>query len=147
MEIIVIDSKENSRLIRTYMKDYYDVLNPKYFQKFYQIVVIKKCFKKTHNKHYSLQAIPIRKPDETHKLYNIPENVYQTLLTKMNKFSLTGSKLFNAKHDNLINDGLMITEFRFTNIVEIISQIFRHKYPNNEYFHIEKLILEFLLLK
>ena len=144
MEIIVINFNDN-RLIRTYMEDMFNVLNPKYFNQFHEIILTNTCFKKTHNKNYSLELIPIKKPDETHKIYNIETNVYRTALTKLSRFTAHSSMIIDAKHEN--GNMLMIT--RFTNKIvyyyaKMISQIFRYKYPHQNYYHIEELIQEFL---
>jgi len=132
------------------MLDWSNVLNPKYFNRFQEIIITKSCFRKSHNKNYSLQAIPIKKTNETHIIYNIKDdNVYQTLLSKLRRFSLQKQVLINPKHDELLHSGLMMEKIRFTHIVihyyaKMISQMFRYKYPNNNYSHIEKIIQEFL---
>ena len=148
MEVVVL--KSDFSIIRTYMKDYYDILNPKYFNQFHKIIVTKVCFKKTHNKSYSIVGIPTKNVEEFHKIYNIvSENIYQTLLTKLSRFTMYESIIINPQHDDKLMGGIMLKKFQFNNIVvhyyaKLISQIFRYKYPDRNYNHIEKFIQEFL---
>ena len=148
MEIVVIDSSTYI-IKRTYFEDYNVFLNPKYFNQFDKLIITKTCFKKTHNKHYTLQRIPIKNNNETHKVYNIYENCYQTLLTKLGNFNFVTQKITNAKHDRFDNNGLMMIKNQYINVVthyyaKLISQIFRYKYHGRNFDHIEKLIQEFL---
>ena len=83
-------------------------------------------------------------------IYNIvDENIYQTLLTKLSRFTMYESIIINPQHDDKLMGGIMLIKFQFNNIVvhyyaKLISQIFRYKYPDKNYDHIQELIQKFL---